>query len=593
MRKSWARLYAPFLALAMIQAALVLVAPSRGDSQQQVTSFGAAGSGRGFASDGAGGDEFASTAGASSTSGSGTGSGVSSSAGGGRTTRSGAAVTGGSNDAIGSAPGATVGTTPLGPGGGLASTGDTSHCTPGGRQFAVLLNGGPPCVAKFTGNNGGATSQGVTGDTVKIVFFSSKPNDQVDAILGSQGLAVPYAQSVDYIETALAFVEKHYELYGRKIEPVFVQGDCPTTPPDYDVCNAEAQKVAKLNPFMVVWGTPLYASVFDIWAKHGIVSLGGWHFSNEFFTGRRPYRYDPFMQGSESADVIAEYYCKKLAKQNASHSGQVIHPQVGTRGSVARKLGIVVPEIEANVLTAKRVAGAVEGCDPGKQVPIFTYESDIERATEQTQATVSGLIDADVTTVVCMCDPIAPAFLTSGMTANNYFPEYLTSGMGFVDDDLVGRLYDKQQMRHAFGPSQVATAIPRAEGDSARVWREMGRPGSPCGKNGCGIQWAYVNLLATGLQMAGPDLNPLSFERGLLTMPPSGGWATGDPRIVLSKFGQNDYTGLSDFREVYWSNSRQSPVDGERGGYVDVNGGRRYELGQLTVGLEGVPVEPN
>jgi hypothetical protein len=240
------------------------------------------------------------------------------------------------------------------------------------------------------------------------------------------------------------------------------------------------------------------------------------------------------------------------------------------------------------------VASTVQGCDPGKKVPIFTYESDIERATEQTQATVSGLIDEKVTTVVCMCDPIAPAFLTKGMTGNGYFPEYLTSGMGFADDDLVGRLYDQQQMRHAFGPSELAAAIPRSEGDSARVWRAMGRPGSPCGNNGCGIQWAYVNLLGMGIHLAGENLNPLTFERGLLTMPPLGGWAqTGDPRIYLTKYGENDYTGLSDVREVFWSNTKSSAVDGKQGAYVDVNGGRRYELGQLPPGLQGIPVEPN
>lgn len=56
----------------------------------------------------------------------------------------------------------------------------------------------------------------------------------------------------------------------------------------------------------------------------------------------------------------------------------------------------------------------------------------------------------------------------------------------------------------------------------------------------------------------------------------------------------NDYTWGSDTREVFWSHNAVSPVDGERGAWVNVNGGQRYELGQWRgPGLQGVPVEPS
>ena len=267
----------------------------------------------------------------------------------------------------------------------------------------------------------------------------------------------------------------------------------------------------------------------------------------------------------------------------------MIHPTIGARGNVVRKLGIVTPEIEANVLAAKRVIAAVKACS-GTDVPLYTYVSDIERATEQTQATVSGLIRDKVTTVACMCDPIAPAFLTSGMTSNSYFPEFLLTGTQFSDADLVGRLYDKQQMEHAFGVSTIPAQVPLDQSDSAKVWQDMGQSGHPCEKNGCGIDWSYVNLLGTGLQMAGPRLDPSTFERGLLTLPPDGGWDKSGHRadVGLWKFGQNDYTWLSDTREVYWSPSKVSPVDGQQGAYVGVNGGRRW-----PPGLNGIPVEPS
>lgn len=578
MRKSWIQLYAPFIVLALIQALFIAVAPSRGGGgATDLEALGGSGggdSGSGFESGG----------------GDGAAGGVD---GGGIGSAGGTAGTDGGAGGTGASGGGSGGGTASGPvaAGGVGAKGDTSHCK-GDRQFVALANANPPCVPKFDGNNGGATYQGVTADKIKVVIFSAKPNEQVDAILGQQGLAVPSAESEAFYRTALAFIEKNYELYGRKFEVKFIQGACPTTPPDYDKCNAEAQQVVKEKPFAVIWNTPLYASVFDIWAKSGIVALGGWQFDGSFFTQRRPFRYDPWMDGTQLGGHVAEYYCRKMTGQKASHSGAIIHPQVGQRGQVDRKFGIVTPEIEANVTAAKRVAAAVKGCGGG-EVPIFTYESDIERATEQTQATVSGLISQKVTTVACMCDPIAPAFLTSGMSANGYFPEFLIPGTQFMDADLVGRLYDKRQMEHAFGISLIPAPVPLEQADPTRVWRAMGKQGIPCGKNNCGTHWSYISLLGYGIHSAGPKLNPLTFEQGLLNAPGVGGWnATGGKAdIGLWKFGRDDYTGFSDMREVYWDANAISKVDNERGAYVNLNNGRRYVLGEWPKGFTaGIPV---
>jgi hypothetical protein len=586
LRKSTIRLYAPFIALVLAQALLVAFLPSRGSSGNNLAAGGFnAGSDAG---DLGGGDATA---------------GGDGSTGGLDTTGSGDATAEGGGGSISGGGGATASGGGGGGGGGGTGAvqtasgvvrGDTSHCK-GDRQFVILATANPPCVPKFTGDNGGETYQGVTNDSIKVIVFSAKPNEQVDAILGSQGLAVPAEESQRFYRLAMKFLEKRFELYGRKIDLQFVTGDCPTTPPNVDKCNAEAQQVVKAKPFLVIWATPLYASVFDIWAKAGIPAFGGWQFDENFFNGRRPFRYDPFMSGTEVGKHMTEYFCKKMAKQNATHSGAIIHPQIGQRGQVPRKLGIVTPEIEANVLAAKRVAAAVKECNNNLDVPIFTYESDINRATEQTQATVSGLIQAKVTTVACMCDPIAPVFLTNGLTQNSYFPEFFIPGTQFMDADLVGRLYNKEQMRHAFGISTIGAPVPLDSSDAAKVQQDMGGQGHPCGKNGCGINWAYVNMLGHAIQQAGPNLNPLTLEKGLLTTPPAGGWVKSGkrPDVVLAKFGANDYTWLSDVREVYWSSSAVSPVDGERGAYVNVNGGERYELGQWRGGgLQGVPVEP-
>ena len=130
-------------------------------------------------------------------------------------------------------------------------------------------------AAPARGDNGGATSDGVSETEVKIIYFESQPNEQVNAILGVKGLATSSEQEDAAIAAYTEFTTSHYELYGRKLVFEKVIGDCPTTPPDYQKCEVAAQEVVKKHPFMVIWITPLYADVFDIWANAGIVSIGG------------------------------------------------------------------------------------------------------------------------------------------------------------------------------------------------------------------------------------------------------------------------------------------------------------------------------
>jgi hypothetical protein len=299
------------------------------------------------------------------------------------------------------------------------------------------------------------------------------------------------------------------------------------------------------------------------------------------------------MDGTQSADMISEYYCTKMAGGHPDHAGSIIHPTIGSRDSVNRKLGIVVPEIRANTLTAQRVIDAVRSCggpDAAVDHP-FTYKSDINSATQQTEATVAALVQQKVTTIVCMCDPIAPVFLTQGLSSQRYFPEHVLPGLGLLDYDLLGQLYDPQQWQHAFGPSQLPIPGSLDDSDPGRVWRAQGNSGHPCGNNGCGIPWAYMSFLGSALQQTGPQLDPLTFEQGVLgNLPPTGG----SGRSQLMQFGAGDYTGVSDEKEVYWDPTVTTPTDGSKGAYVPVNGDRRYQLGQWgeSGDLSGIPVRP-
>lgn len=592
MRRSTLRLYAPFIALAMIQASFVVLSPSKGENPQTVFAgqgaLGANGSnaplpaeeGAPLASDLAPGGAGAVDASGAPVAG-GTAGGATTSGGTARPTgRAGAAGaagtggTGGGTATPGAAPGA-------GSAGSTAAAGDTSHCK-GSQQSDVIFNT-PPCAPKFVGNNGGPTYPGVTDKEILIVNFSCQPNEQVNTILASQGLAATEEETAAMTAAAFKFMNSQYEFYGRKLVVKRVIGDCPGAPDDPAKTRAAAAEIVKMKPFIVYSGVPV--SGHDVWSQNGIISVGAPYQSSELYAGRRPYRWDIFPTGQEGAESIAEYYCKKLTGKPATNAGTVIHPRIPGGRDAMRKLAIVTPDNgDGATLPAARLAqSVVKECTNGKESPpIFTYASDIGRAEEQTRVTVAGLIESGATTVVCMCDPIAPTFLTKGMTQNSYFPEHVMPAGGLLDYDILGRLYDNAQWTHAFGPSQLVNPVPFEQSDAARIWRAAGNSGVPCGA--CNLITGYLTFIGGGIQQAGPNLNPLTFERGYVGAKYTrGGWKQtgGDPGVYLIKFGPGDYNAISDFREVYWDAGARSEIDGKPGAYVPIDNGRRYAAGEL------------
>lgn len=459
--------------------------------------------------------------------------------------------------------------------------GDTSHCK-GDRQFDLLLNN-PSCKPKHVGPNAGASYKGVTAETVKIVQWEYVPNAAVDAVLAPQGLGTTRSDREALDAAAKTFIEENYELYGRKLEIVRVATECPTSPQDVPKCKAEARRIIDMQPFIVIIGTVNYPEIYDEFARAGIITLGGWHWPQSYFTQRRPFRWDLFADGNQSAEVVAEYYCKKLKGKTATHAGVTIHPQIPQGRNTPRKVGILTPDRDTDVATAEVMAQKLAPCSGGKPL-IVKYSPDINTASNQAEGYTQRLIAEGITTVICFCDPVVPAILTKTFTRLTYFPEHLMTGTGLLDYDLLGRLYDERQWAHAFGPGHLFDPLPFDQQEVSRMWRASGAEGQPC--RACNLNWSYYALTASMIHEAGPDLNPGTVEKGLLNAKPYGG---DRPGSVLVKLGPGDYTVVSDAREVHWSSSAVSKIDGRPGAYITMNNSARYEIGEWNASFT-VPV---
>jgi hypothetical protein len=566
---SLARRYGPFILLAVAQLFVILVAPSRPPTTVSANSGfnGATGlggdNGSALGSSGTGDGTGAATGAATGGAGTGTGTGT------------------GANGTTGSR-GTGTGTGTNGAGGAGLPPGDTTHCV-GDRQFVGIANA-PACVPKFAGNNGGKTYRGVTANAITIVYYRGKENAAVQAVLQTQGLASTQDEQRAFMEASAKYLNAHYEGYGRKFNFVFFQGTCDTVPPATACLRTEAKSlVTRFNPFAVVWmDNTNVPEFFDELSKNGVVNFGGWHFHDSFMTERRPYHYDAFMGGQFQAEITASYWCTKLKGLPAKYAGDA------ALRVKKRKAAVVVPEYEYNKKSGQALVDLINKCDPGGAI-ISSYSSDTTTAESQAIANIAKYRQENVTSILWFSDPVAPAYGSKTSTGQQWYPENILVGSGLLDYDVLGRLYDPDQWKNAFGVSDLTLSKPFEKTDASVVWQAAGNSGLPY--SGANLPWSYFNLIGSSIMAAGPNLTPENVERGLLTSKPTGGWAQtgGDQYVYRVEFGKGDYTALSDAREVYWDPNAKSAIDGKAGAYVPLNGGRRYRTGEW---LSGEPVFP-
>jgi hypothetical protein len=453
-----------------------------------------------------------------------------------------------------------------------APSGDRSHCV-NGFQFSVAgFEAAPPCQPTFSGNNGGATFKGVTSSTIEIVYYQAKTNLALQAILGPAGLSPTTAQVGDYIARATQFINSRYELWGRKIHvDYFVSGSCAASPPSDACFRQDAQTiVAKYHPFAVLFPRNITAPGFNSALSHlGVVNLGGMNMPISFSSSQAPYHYDYDMDGDTQATLAGEWYCKMLANRKAIYAGEA-----DFRGK-PRSAEVLTEDTPEHVETAQRLAAIINKCDHGGGATVKTYSPDTGQAVVQSTTLASQAKQNGITTILYSSDPIFPVYLTPQMSNQNYFPENVVIGSGYLDFDGIAQLYDKRQWKNAFGLGDLPDMAALSHYDSGAVYRSTHGSQAPF-TSAANIQ-GFFSVLAAGLQQAGPDLTPTNFERGTLTLPAQGG----SRFHSLIKFGPGDFTGVSDARMIFYSPSRRSPTNGKAGSYVALNGGHRYSLGEF------------
>jgi hypothetical protein len=379
---------------------------------------------------------------------------------------------------------------------------------------AVPLWYAPPCVEPWgAGDNGGATSSGVTRDEIVVAVYQQQPDLLEQTFLERSGSDEALGSELATIQQYVDFFQAHYQTYGRTVRVVPVKA---SGPPDDDVtAKADAIRVATEIKAFASFGGPSQTTAYaDELAARGVLCVGDCTIAapESFIESRAPYIWPTLASPDQAAEHWANFVGKELAGRRARYAGEAALRRQ------TRRFGVVRYDDQPGTFdrSFQRFADllAARGVDLATQVP---YQLDLASAQESARASIAALREAHVTSVILAGDPVFPAFLTTEATAQGFFPEWVVMGYAFTDTAVFGRQYDQRQWRHAIG----VTLLPTRQADDVDelatilVWQSGT---GPIAKTFRLVVQAPL-LFFTGVHLAGPDLTPATFRAGLFRFP--------------------------------------------------------------------------
>jgi hypothetical protein len=489
----------------------------------------------------------------------------------GSTTGSGTGATGGTGTAGGGTGGDATGT------GGSSGTG-TIAAGAGCPDRSDQVTGdpySPPCIA-FSGENVGSTSKCVTGTEIHVAYrvLDEKGFQQTLAQLAGANL-IDTPETVRNTVTALSeYFNKYFQFYGRKMVIDFYNGVGSSTNEllgqGIDKAEADGDTVASMGSFAdLSAGTEPYG---DALYKRQIVNFGVPYLSREWMSSRRPYSWSLATDCSIVTETVSDYALKRLLDQPAVNAGGALQGKPRVVTAIAPDN----PWYQECVHAGEDVIRAGRGGRSWDVTPI-AYQLDLGTMSNQAANLVPKLQSQGITTIVCGCDPIFPVFLSGAAARAGYYPEFINIGVALDDFDLVGQLWHPDFVKHSFGISPLGddASKPSTQSIGYAAYKTV-RQDEPAFS--VDLIYYQMYMLATGIQMAGPNLTPDSLEAGMFAYPkklgPAGLWG----------YGPGDYTPQDDVREIYWDPAAISSYNSKQGAWVDPNPGARYSRGNIPAG---------
>ena len=428
-----------------------------------------------------------------------------------------------------------------------------------------------PCVPAFDGDTGGATTDGVTAEEIVVAYYIPGPQDLL-GLAESLGVFDSAALRTTLLEELVAMANANYETYGRRVVIKAFQGTGDGKNPAQ--ARADARRVAEdLGAFASIGGPTQSLAYQEELARRGVLCLAcSPSAPDSLYQELAPYTWAVLASPDQILQGVLDFGVANLFGQPAVHAGD---PAFQAR---TRTIGVVHYDQDPPIyddLTA-RMTERYEAMGAEADV-IISYLLDTNTTAQQAQGIIGRLKEEQITTVVFAGDPFMLMDLVNAAGRQNYAPEWVITGTVFTDTTAVGRLIvDQEQWAHAFGASSSPARGKPEQSETWRLYRWF-HGKDPEAKKSLQVTGPVVQLLFTGIHLAGPDLTPETFAGGMFRYPPSGGGPT-TPQISYGDHGifeQLDFVGIDDFTVVWWDPDLVGPSEQQ----VEGPGMWRYPLG--------------
>jgi hypothetical protein len=442
-----------------------------------------------------------------------------------------------------------------------AATGKTGSC-PGQAEQVAGDPYSPPCIA-FSGSNGGATSAGVTPSAINVSYRITSDSESFQQTLASLGGADITDTTADIERTVQAlatYFDNHFQFYGRKLNIEFFNGQGSITNEllgsGQQQADADAVTSAQqLHAFAELNGV---TEPYDVaLAQQKVISFGAPYLSASFMGQYAPYMWSLDTESNDVVEATSELYLKSLAGGNAQWAG-------GSLQNQPRKVAIIAP---SDPWYQSAAQSAVQEAQAAGH-PIadnISYQLNLSTLSSQASNVISQLQNDGITTVFCGCDPVFPVYLTSRAAEQGYTPEWVVAGVALTDQDIVGQLFDQSEWSHAFGVSFDGATVPKDDTFGYAAYKSIDPSSEPA--NAVDLIYAQMYEMAIGIQMAGPDLTPQSFQNGMRAYPGSQAGAS-NALYGTWDFPSGHYTPQMDWSFIYWDPTKTSAYDDKVGAYV-------------------------
>jgi hypothetical protein len=455
----------------------------------------------------------------------------------------------------------------------------------------------PPCVAPFPAgeDNGGATWQGVTANTIKLALYLPA-NGPETAALNAAGLTESASAQIAQVKSAAELFERHVELYGRKIQVIpFMSSvtEVGTNSAAIEEANADAIQVAsQVKPFLsLAIGTTQDNYDLDV-AQRGVIDFSEYNWDDSTYQHVAPYLWGQY-DNQHIFAALAAYLGRRIWGHKAQYAG------ASSYRDETRKIGVIY---STSSFTPSDIAEF--NADAARYGIKFTAEVGVNDAdgsvvAQQAQTAVIKLQRQGVTTVVPLAALYGLVESATAATKQAWFPEWIVNPFGFADSDQIAQLMDQAQWKHAFGMTSISPAIDPATADQNGVglWRWQYGVNPPGTATYASLAISDLARIVTGLELAGPDLTPATFQAGMFDTPPRGGAFTAGRATAAIAFGKQgnwptaSYTAQNDYTQVYWSQKTHCvSSDGktQRGCYLFTNDAKRFLWNQWSGGEPSV-----